>query len=117
MHTFPLIQDWMDAHDPTRFVLPNRSLFMLAEQPPTDMASLLGMFSHMSPVLRRRLKELLDTIREAQVDEHGDPASTSTERAQSNQDAASREMEVDQTTAMPADPATKKVDGLWTGGG
>ena len=38
---------------------------MLAEQPPIDMAALLGMFHHVSPVLRRRLTELLDTIREA----------------------------------------------------
>lgn len=40
-------------------------VFMLAEQPPSDMAGLLGMFQHVNAVLRRRSKELLDTIREA----------------------------------------------------
>ena len=38
---------------------------MLAEQPPSDMAGLLGMFQHVPAIIRRRAKELLDTIREA----------------------------------------------------
>ena len=38
---------------------------MLAEQPPNDMAGMLSMFQHVNPVLRRRLKDLLETIREA----------------------------------------------------
>lgn len=38
---------------------------MLAEQPPNDMAALLSMFHHVNPVLRRRFKELFDTIRNA----------------------------------------------------
>jgi exosome complex exonuclease RRP6 len=46
-----------------RYVLPNHSLFQLAEQPPADMVALLRVFQSVPPVIRRRAKELLDTIR------------------------------------------------------
>ncbi|KIP03738.1 hypothetical protein PHLGIDRAFT_77059, partial [Phlebiopsis gigantea 11061_1 CR5-6] len=49
----------------TRYVLPNHHLFVLAERPPADIASLLGAFAHVPPVVRRRAKELHDAIREA----------------------------------------------------
>lgn len=58
-----------------RYVLPNHQLFLLAEQPPTDMASLSRTFQHIPAILRRRSKELLDTIREAAKEvttSHGD---------------------------------------------
>jgi len=46
-----------------RYILPNHFLFQLAEQPPADMASLLGLFrSSVPPVLKRRGKDLLDVI-------------------------------------------------------
>jgi exosome complex exonuclease RRP6 len=48
-----------------RYVLTNRSLFQLAERSPTDMASLLATFKSIPPVVRRRAKELLDTIQDA----------------------------------------------------
>lgn len=38
---------------------------MLAEQPPTDVAGLLRMLHNASPVIRRRLSELLHAIKEA----------------------------------------------------
>ncbi|PFH53303.1 hypothetical protein AMATHDRAFT_137825 [Amanita thiersii Skay4041] len=49
-----------------RYVLPNHYLFLLAEQPPSDMATLLKAFpSGPPPVIRRRAQELLDVVREA----------------------------------------------------
>ncbi|KAJ3559317.1 hypothetical protein NM688_g420 [Phlebia brevispora] len=54
-----------EEDESTGYILPNRNLFMLAEQPPNDIATLLSMFHHVNPVFRRRSKELLDTIREA----------------------------------------------------
>ena len=38
---------------------------MLAEQPPADIAALLSLFQHVPPVVRRRAKELFETIQEA----------------------------------------------------
>ncbi|CAK5284338.1 unnamed protein product [Mycena citricolor] len=52
-----------------RYVLPNHFLFQLAEQPPSDMGSLLKLFQSVPPVVRRRAKELLDEIR-ACVDQY-----------------------------------------------
>jgi exosome complex exonuclease RRP6 len=49
----------------SRYVLPNRFLFKLAEQPPADMAALLHAFEFTPPVVKRRAKELLDVIRDA----------------------------------------------------
>jgi exosome complex exonuclease RRP6 len=48
-----------------RYVLPNRFLFKLVEQPPADMAALLHAFEFTPPVVKRRAKELLDIIRDA----------------------------------------------------
>jgi exosome complex exonuclease RRP6 len=49
-----------------RFVLQNHVLFLLAEQPPADMAALLGIFrSSVPPLVKRRMKELLSTIKVA----------------------------------------------------
>jgi len=48
-----------------RYVLPNHHLFQLAERPPKDMAALLWMFQSVPLVIRRRVKELLDVIRES----------------------------------------------------
>ncbi|KAI0700067.1 ribonuclease H-like domain-containing protein [Cytidiella melzeri] len=57
-----------EEDESTRYVLPNHQLFSLVEQPPSDMASLLSMFQHVPAIVRRRAKELLDTIREASKD-------------------------------------------------
>lgn len=48
-----------------RYVLSNRFLFKLVEQPPADMAALLHAFASTPPVVKRRAKELLDIIRDA----------------------------------------------------
>jgi exosome complex exonuclease RRP6 len=53
------------SHLYSRYVLSNRLLFKLAEQPPADMAGLLHAFSSTPPVVRRRAKDLLDVIRSA----------------------------------------------------
>jgi exosome complex exonuclease RRP6 len=54
---------WSDLR--YRYVLSNRFLFKLVEQPPADMAALLHAFPSTPPVVRRRSKELLDVIRDA----------------------------------------------------
>jgi len=46
------------------YVLSNRFLFKLVEQPPADMAALLHAFDFTPPVVKRRAKELLDVIRD-----------------------------------------------------
>ena len=63
-----------------RYVLSNRLLLKLVEQPPADMAALLHAFPSTPPVVRRRSKELLDVIRDAvkralssSVEEQGTP--------------------------------------------
>ena len=48
-----------------RYVLSNRFVFKLVEQPPADMTALLHAFPSTPPVVRRRSKELLDVIRDA----------------------------------------------------
>ena len=51
---------------PIRYILQNHLLFQLAEQPPADMAALMSAFrTSMSPVVKRQLKALLTTIRDA----------------------------------------------------
>lgn len=57
------ICDRTNLHD--RYVLSNRFVFKLVEQPPADMAALLHTFPSTPPVVRRRSKELLDVIRDA----------------------------------------------------
>ena len=47
------------------YVLSNRFVLKLVEQPPADMAALLHAFSSTPPVVKRRAKELLDVIRGA----------------------------------------------------
>ena len=49
----------------SRYVLSNRFVFKLVDQPPADMAALLHAFPSTPPVVRRRAKELLDVIRGA----------------------------------------------------
>ncbi|KIM36578.1 hypothetical protein M413DRAFT_449112 [Hebeloma cylindrosporum] len=55
-----------EEDESTRFVLQNHVLFLLAEQPPADMPALLGIFrSSVPPLVKRRMKELLSTIKDA----------------------------------------------------
>lgn len=42
----------------------NNYLFQLAERPPGDIAALLASFKSIPPVIRRRAKELFDTIQD-----------------------------------------------------
>lgn len=49
-----------------RYVLQNHSLFLIAEQPPTDMATLLSKFRPtVPPIVKKRAKELLSVITNA----------------------------------------------------
>ncbi|KAL0062975.1 exosome nuclease subunit [Marasmius tenuissimus] len=68
------VHTWRDQiareeDESTRYVLPNQFIFQLAEQPPAEMAALLRVFHSVPPVIRRRAKELLDTIRSAVKDQ------------------------------------------------
>jgi len=51
-----------------RYVLANQYLFLLAEQPPADMAGLMKMFRTSVPTaVRKRAKEVLDIIKKAAI--------------------------------------------------
>ncbi|CAL1713393.1 unnamed protein product [Somion occarium] len=68
MEIYKRMHAWRDRvareeDESTRYVLPNHYLFLLAERPPNDLASLLAMFSSVPLVIRRRAKELMDEIR------------------------------------------------------
>ncbi|KDQ06967.1 hypothetical protein BOTBODRAFT_70681 [Botryobasidium botryosum FD-172 SS1] len=55
-----------EADESPRYVLPNHYIFQLAEtRTPSDVASLLGMFSPIPHLVRERGRELLDVIKEA----------------------------------------------------
>lgn len=67
---YKTIHAWRDKvareeDESTRYLLPNHFLFQLAESPPADMAALLRVFHSPPPLMKRRAKELLDTIRDA----------------------------------------------------
>ncbi|KAF7979235.1 hypothetical protein HWV62_43202 [Athelia sp. TMB] len=77
------------------YVLSNPHLFTLSEQPPRDMASLLGVFrnGHPPPLIRKRAAELLNVILSAVKD------------AQSEVDAAQEDVVMN-----PTDVADKAVE-------
>ncbi|KAF9524119.1 hypothetical protein CPB83DRAFT_861782 [Crepidotus variabilis] len=55
-----------EEDESTRYILQNHLLFLIAEQPPADITSLLRIFrSSVPPVIKRRAKELLSVIKEA----------------------------------------------------
>ncbi|KAF4621790.1 hypothetical protein D9613_012206 [Agrocybe pediades] len=55
-----------EEDESTRYVLQNHVLFLMAEQPPADMAALLAIFkSSIPPIVKRRAKELLTVVKEA----------------------------------------------------
>ncbi|KAI9440380.1 ribonuclease H-like domain-containing protein [Lactarius indigo] len=67
---FRAVHVWRDRvgreeDESTGYVLSNRFVFKLVEQPPADMTALLHAFPSTPPVVRRRAKELLDVIRSA----------------------------------------------------
>ena len=62
---FVLLEICVRADFQFSYVLSNRFVLKLVEQPPADMAALLHAFSSTPPVVKRRAKELLDVIRGA----------------------------------------------------
>ncbi|KAH8077042.1 hypothetical protein BXZ70DRAFT_1013066 [Cristinia sonorae] len=70
LEVYKALHSWRDRvarleDESTRYVLPNHSLFSLAEKPPSDIAALYNAFSSsVPPVIRSRGTELLDTIRD-----------------------------------------------------
>ena len=98
-----------------RYVLSNRFLFKLVEQPPADMAALLHAFPSTPPVVKRRAKELLDVIRGAvkkglsdAVEEPRDLLPT----ASSEATVAPSKMDVD-APSPPTQPAPR-LTSLWS---
>lgn len=101
-----------------RYVLPNHQLFLLAEQPPSDMAGLLGLFQHVPAVIRRRAKELLDTIREAAKDVVAVEAVTAEVSAPSEsvRDEAMTVVEDEVKENIPQDAPSVHEQQLWPSG-
>ncbi|KAG8926033.1 exosome nuclease subunit [Tulasnella sp. 418] len=67
---FIAIHAWRDKvarveDESTKFVLPNRFLFSLAERPPMTIAGLLIMVQPASPIVKARTQNLLTVIKEA----------------------------------------------------
>lgn len=98
-----------------RYVLPNRFLFKLVEQPPADMAALLHAFEFTPPVVKRRAKELLDVIRDAMKTglsgavEVPDPKEVPP-TASSETTVAPSKMDVD----VPSPPTQPRQTSLWS---
>lgn len=72
-------------------MLPNHNLFTLSEQPPQDMAGLLGTFRNGKPppVLRKRAGELLGVILGAVKDAEGDAKAVEVDAAMKPAEVAS----------------------------
>ncbi|KAJ4482464.1 ribonuclease H-like domain-containing protein [Lentinula aciculospora] len=94
-----------EEDESVRYVLPNHFLFQLAEQPPTDMASMLKIFHFVPPILRRRAKELLDVIREV-TEEHAIPNDEGSKQHVGLVEAS--------TTLVEQQHSPNLTDSLWT---
>ena len=93
-----------------RYVLPNHNLFLFTEQPPVDIAGLLSMFQYVPPVVRKRAKELFDTIRDAVKDVPEEaPAVEAVESTETP-------MQVDEEERAPEVPLSDSATGLWPNG-
>lgn len=93
-----------------RYVLQNQYLFVLAENPPADVAALLGVFQYVPGVVRRRVKELVDEIREAVKEGPEGPAVVQPV-------VEEQAMEVDESVAVPTpQDTTSQVAPLWPAG-
>ncbi|GJE91818.1 Exosome complex exonuclease rrp6 [Phanerochaete sordida] len=115
---YKAVHAWRDRvareeDESTRYVLPNHHLFVLAEQPPADIAGLLARFQHVPPVVRRRARELLAALRTAADAPDASPAPAPAAPAPSQEP-----MQVDGADAgSPKDtPAIDKPAGLWPTG-
>ncbi|KAJ7265982.1 hypothetical protein B0H12DRAFT_179215 [Mycena haematopus] len=95
----------------TRYVLPNHYLFQLAERPPADMATLLQMFQPVPPVVRRRAKELFETIR-ACLQRHLSKAEKAPPDPAPLVVPKDAEMQVDEVVVNAA--PTTALDNLWS---
>lgn len=97
----------------SRYVLPNHYLFMLAEQPPPDMAALLSTFQHVPLVVRKRAKELFDAIQDATRT----PAEASAVPTPAAPAVVEEPMQVDEApTEQPPAQETVAESSLWPSG-
>ncbi|KAH9080509.1 ribonuclease H-like domain-containing protein [Lactarius deliciosus] len=115
---FRAVHMWRDRvareeDESTGYVLPNRFMFKLVEQPPADMAALLHAFPYTPPVVRRRVNELLDVIRGAVRNGLSEPAAPSEPAPiESSEATPQRRMDVD-VSSEHADPACASAS-LWS---
>ncbi|KAH9179270.1 hypothetical protein EDB89DRAFT_2111416 [Lactarius sanguifluus] len=116
---FHAVHVWRDRvareeDESTGYVLSNRFVFKLVEQPPADMAALLQAFRSTPPVVRRHAKELLDVIRGAVRKGLGGPAAPSEPAPIVSSEATPQQiMDVD-VSSEHADPACASAS-LWSG--
>ncbi|KAH9979682.1 ribonuclease H-like domain-containing protein [Russula compacta] len=110
---FRAVHVWRDRvareeDESTGYVLSNRFLFKVVEQPPADMAALFHAFSSTPPVVKRRAKELLDVIRNAVKKGLGGAAEESSESPLAEAAVESNKMDVDVPSAstMPVPEPT-----------
>ncbi|KAH8998549.1 ribonuclease H-like domain-containing protein [Lactarius akahatsu] len=114
---FRAVHVWRDRvareeDESTGYVLSNRFLFKLVEQPPADMAALLHALPSTPPV-RRRATELLDVIRGAVRKGLSEPAAPSEPAPIVSSEATPQQrMDVD-VSSEHADPACASTS-LWS---
>ncbi|KAH9065385.1 ribonuclease H-like domain-containing protein [Lactarius vividus] len=115
---FRAVHMWRDRvareeDESTGYVLSNRFVFKLVEQPPADMAALLHAFPSTPPVVRRRAKELLDVIRGAVKKGLSGPAAPSEPSPIVSSEATPQQrMDID-VSSEHADPACASAS-LWS---
>lgn len=114
---YKCVHAWRDKvareeDESTRYLLPNHFLFQLAENPPADMAALLRVFHSPPPVMKRRARELLDTMRDA-VKVHLSHSVS----APSISESQPQPVEVEHVDENVADPETRATQPstLWSG--
>ncbi|PBK67308.1 hypothetical protein ARMSODRAFT_1086260 [Armillaria solidipes] len=101
-----------EEDESTRYLLPNHFLFQLAENPPADMAALLRVFHSPPPLMKRRARELLGTIRDAVRAHLSHSAGVS-----SIPEPRPQPVEVEHVDESVADPDTRatRPSTLWSG--
>ncbi|KAG8920828.1 exosome nuclease subunit [Tulasnella sp. 418] len=115
---FIAIHAWRDQvareeDESTKFVLPNRFLFSLAERPPTTIAGLLIMVQPASPIVKARTQELLTVIKEAS-EAHVAPIEASKSSHSTSGDLRTSEVQTNIThDAMLTDINDSVETGLW----
>lgn len=102
-----------EEDESTAYVLPNHWLFTMSETPPTGAESLLGAFRGNVPaVVKRRVRELVDVVKEAVKRGLETQGSTSTVREEQKKQMEGPKQVVEEVVAMQVDqPVASVVSG------